>query len=724
MTIIYGIFYSVQRAPGNKDPGAFYLLCEEGRVTCEGCGWSLRSKTPLLVTGEWLSEESRLFKVHDICFDTVHEKVCIRFLKGRAFTSVGTKAANHLIKGLKETSVKKFKEKNGLISAESRWNELSFDELQDVIGALGIDPTVMIQLQDAIGGIQERKNIQKIFSDYQPTYRDLELIYQSYYNKALPSLKSRPYDGLSYGISFQVCDQIAAKYKQIYPWDNERKEALLKQLTIKIRSLGSCCIKMEEAVKYLRHIQGSSSFVHMDDAMLISILFSAKKFVIEDTKRYGVLVYPRSFYYAEKNIVSEINRLNSSREDLGYQEYRGKSNLDQYQIKAMDFMKTSGVKILYGGPGAGKTTTIQEFINEYKLLRPDGNVFLCAPTGRAAVRITESCHGTNAAVTIHKLLGVKPYTKAMACDMNKENQLPKGLFVLDEMSMTDELLFLKFLEAIPNGSLVILSGDPDQLPSVECGTVLKDLIDSGKLDNVRLKGNHRQNGGSIVENYLRLIADNDKMIEDESFHIITVDSDQEIIQNVLSLYKQYYTDDPNTFQILTSVKKGDVGKNSLNTVISELRMKENPNILRKIGGYAVGDRIIMTRNNYDEGYWNGDVGVVTNLLPNGGYEAQFYDGMRIISPEAVLDTELAFVLTVHKSQGTEYNVIVLVLDAKYPSMLYKSLFLTAITRAKEKVFVIEQHDCVEKSIHTNKNAERVTGLCEMLLAYAVSTTRH
>lgn len=719
MTTIYGIFYSVQRAPGNKDPGAFYLLCEEGRVTCEGCGWSLRSKTPLLVTGEWLSEESRLFKVHDICFDTVHEKVCTRFLKGRAFTSVGTKTANHLIKELKDTAVKKFKEKNGIISAESRWNELSFDELQDVIGDLGIDPTVMIQLQDAIGGIQERKNIQKIFSDYQPTYRDLELIYQSYYNKALPSLKSRPYDGLSYGISFQVCDQIAAKYKQIYPWDNERKEALLKQLTIKIRSLGSCCIKMEEAVKYLRHIQGSSSFVHMDDAMLMSILFSAKKFVIEDTKRYGVLVYPRSFYYAEKNIVSEINRLNSSMEDLGYQEYRGKSNLDQYQIKAMDFMKTSGVKILYGGPGAGKTTTIQEFINEYKLLRPDGNVFLCAPTGRAAVRITESCHGTNAAVTIHKLLGVKPYTKAMACDMNKENQLPKGLFVLDEMSMTDELLFLKFLEAIPNGSLVILSGDPDQLPSVECGTVLKDLIDSGKLDSVRLKGNHRQNGGSIVENYLRLIADNDKMIEDESFHIITVDSDQEIIQNVLSLYKQYYTDDPNTFQILTSVKKGDVGKNSLNTVISELRMKENPNILRKIGGYAVGDRIIMTRNNYDEGYWNGDVGVVTNLLPNGGYEAHFYDGMRIISPEAVLDTELAFVLTVHKSQGTEYNVIVLVLDAKYPSMLYKSLFLTAITRAKEKVFVIGQHDCVEKSIHTNKNAERVTGLCEMLLAYAV-----
>ena len=106
-------------------------------------------------------------------------------------------------------------------------------------------------------------------------------------------------------------------------------------------------------------------------------------------------------------------------------------------------------------------------------------------------------------------------------------------------------------------------------------------------------------------------------------------------------------------------------------------------------------------------------------MPNGGYEAHFYDGMRIISPEAVLDTELAFVLTVHKSQGTEYNVIVLVLDAKYPSMLYKSLFLTAITRAKEKVFVIGQHDCVEKSIHTNKNAERVTGLCEMLLAYAV-----
>lgn len=715
---LQGTFMAVRREPGAKDKGAFRMRRKHSDdiIICNGCGWNLKKGTPLVLSGEWENEETGIFSVSDLDFDTNDRDRCIRFFSKSHFRGIGEKIAGKLYDRLKEKGDE----------AGKSFDQLSMDEVFSVMDQLKL-AEAKIQFYTAISGINLRKSILSFMGCYGVSPKNVEQIYHAYGENYKEEISRSPYDAMIFGIPFQVCDKIAWEISHDIPWNETRMKAVLKQFTNKVGNEGSCCIRIQDAVQYIHYLLKNSPFDYMPESVIYTELVSSDQFVIRETESYGIVVYPKYYYYVERDIVSEIRRLCNSKEDLGYVSYRGKSNLDEYQIKAMDLLKNSGVKILYGGPGAGKTTTIQEFIAEFRKLRPEENVILCAPTGRAAARITESCKTmytgneedcTYNALTVHKLLGVLPYESGMKCNKNSDDPLPKGLFILDEVSMMDELLFLRFLQAVPNGSLVILSGDPDQLPSVLSGTVLRDLIDSGVLESQKLSGNHRQNGGSIVENYKKLQNIDPNLIEDESFQIIRVNDSKETLSWVKKLYEQYYTDDCGEFQILTALKKGDIGKNRINQMISEWRSEAVTSamfsgLIRK-GIYSVGDRIIMTANNYNKGYWNGDVGVIRSIEPGGEFRIQFYDGIRTVDQEASNDMEHAFATTVHKSQGSEYRYVVFVQDPEYPSMMYRSLFLTAITRAKEKVFLISTDNCIRKSIQTDKEAKRITGLKEML----------
>ena len=183
---------------------------------------------------------------------------------------------------------------------------------------------------------------------------------------------------------------------------------------------------------------------------------------------------------------------------------------------------------------------------------------------------------------------------------------------------------------------------------------------------------------------------------------------------LMKLYHQFYTDDTNHFQILASVKKGSIGKNAINQNISKERRSIKKKYSKGFSLYTPGDRVLMTKNNYTKGYWNGDVGIITEAASGGGYQATFYDGIRNIDPESCKDMDLAFAMTIHKSQGSEYEIVVVVLDPAYPIMLYRSLFLTAVTRAKQKVFVISNRESIKKAITTDQEATRITGLCDLL----------
>lgn len=711
---IKGTFHSISRVAAGDDPGAFYLQQKftNTHIICEGCAWELRSQLPLVVTGQWLSQDPPTFEVSDIRFDNADLKVSAQYIAKAGFSGIAVVRGRKIMQALQARTQ---------IPNSTLHREVTISDIDAIAKPMKLEGQTRLQIEEALTGISIRKEIWDFIKEFHGNQEDVEVLYTTYKHMAIATLKKRPYEALTAGVSFALCDSIAAHFTKYLPWNEKRIDALLYQLASWIKNNGSCCTRIKAAVEFLYTAQNDSEFQKMPRAMLASCLFASDDFVIKDSNRYGALVYSKRLYFTEVEIVNEIIRLQNSKETLDYHGYRGKSNLDQYQIKAMDFMKTTGIKILHGGPGAGKTTTIQEFIAEYKLLDPISPVVcLCAPTGRAAVRIAESCHGEEKAVTIHKLLGVQPFEKTMTCRMNKENQLPKGLFILDEMSMTDEQLFLKFLQAVPNGSMIILSGDPDQLPSVDAGTVLRDLIDSGVLESAELAGNHRQNGGSIVENYKKIKAGDSDLIEDDSFIIVDTKTTDTALNALASLYKKYYTDDTSHFQILTSVRKGSLGKNRINKLISQERKTHYPQIPahKNYSMYIPGDRVLMTKNNYSKGYWNGDVGVITESLSGGGYTASFYDGIRTIDTESLHNTDYAFAMTIHKSQGSEYDVIAVVLDPAYPSMLYRSLFLTAVTRAKQKVFVIADRESIKKAIKTNMEIFRITGLCELLQAAA------
>lgn len=720
--VLKGTFISVRRGPGVKDPGSFRLRREgDGQtVICMGFGWNLKKGTPLYVTGKWINEDTCIFEAQDIRFLYEDQDKCVRFFQKGHFRGVGEKNAVKLYKVLKEKAE----------NLQTTFDCLSENQIYEVMDQLRLTDS-KVQISAAILGIHIRYQIADSMSTYKVTPRDVESLYASYGESALDEIKKSPYDGMAFGISFRVCDRIAWSIEHKDPWNSDRIKAVLKQLANKIGSEGSCCIRIKQAVDYIFYLLNDSPYEEMPKSMIYTELISSKQFVIQNTESYGIVIYPKYYYYVERDIVTEIRRLNNSKEELGFSEYRGESNLDEDQIKAVDFLKSSGLKILYGGPGAGKTTTIHEFIEEFKLLRPNQSIILCAPTGRAAARITESCGGNYNALTIHKLLGVAPYEAFMKCQKDCDNPLPKGLFILDEMSMTDELLFLRFLQAIPNGSLVILSGDPDQLPSVQSGTVLRDLIDSKMLESVRLNGNHRQNGGSIVENYKKLLVKDVHLICDESFEILKIDNLEDTIKKIHEIYSKNYTDKPDEFQILTALKKGDLGRDRINQMVSEWRSNISEDsgpvsygykevngtsirVITRKGLYSIGDRIIMTKNNYSKGYWNGDVGVIDSIEYTGEYKVKFYDGIRTIDQEGANDMEHAFAITVHKSQGSEYGHVLLILDPQYPNMLYRSLFLTAITRAKNKVTIITSKDAVYQSIRTDRDALRITGLREMM----------
>lgn len=751
---ITGTFHSVQREGTNMEPGSINIKSNvsPNLILCEGTSANLRYRLPVIITGTWI-EKGKTFHMNDIRVDVHNIKAIKKFIKDGSFQGVGITRAHIIAKTLDTQvlsdnaesrqpekfqhekiiwndnimSIQKDSDTNSEIAETNKEvkteesetptldREINEEDITQICSHLKLSLQTQLQLQEALAGIYERKKILEFVKKFNGGYRDAEILYTTYQGSGISTLINDPYSNLALGISFKLCDEIAYHFNEYSPWDDHRIDAFLGQLSIAIQNNGSCCIRIKKAVNYLYHIQKDSPFKTMPRSMILSFLLSSDNFVIKESKRYGVLIYPKSLYYTEVEIVTEIKRLQNSAEAFAYQGYRGESNLDEYQIKAMEFMKSSGIKILHGGPGAGKTTTIREFIAEYKRLHSENAIVqLCAPTGRAAVRISESCDGLEKAVTIHKLIGVQVFGNQSTCMMNKENPLPKGLFILDEMSMADEDLFLKFLRAVPNGSMVILSGDPDQLPSVDTGTVLRDLIESGEIESAELGGNHRQHGGSIVENYKKIKTGNTALIEDESFKIIDCKSEKQAMDELMKLYHQFYTDDTNHFQILASVKKGSIGKNAINQNISKERRSIKKKYSKGFSLYTPGDRVLMTKNNYNKGYWNGDVGIITEAASGGGYQATFYDGIRNIDPESCKDMDLAFAMTIHKSQGSEYEIVVVVLDPAYPVMLYRSLFLTAVTRAKQKVFVISDRESIKKAITTDQEATRITGLCDLL----------
>jgi len=381
------------------------------------------------------------------------------------------------------------------------------------------------------------------------------------------------------------------------------------------------------------------------------------------------------------------------------------------QREAVRMALSSGFSVITGGPGTGKSMITRAIVDIWHAERPSRPVYLCSPTGRAAKRLAEVA-GADAR-TVHRLLG---YVPDIGFTVTEDNPLTPGLLVADEASMLDVSLARALLSACAGGMQVVLVGDVDQLPSVGPGSVLRDIIDSGTVPVTRLEYVYRQEEGSGISALAHVVnagepADLASLPDVSSYEIQLPDEAVPLaVEQAMAAYREC---GPLGFAVLAPGHKGSAGVKALNAAI---RAALNPGAR---SDFSPGDRVMVVKNNYDHDVFNGDLGVVREVDDeDGSIEVDFGDKRVIFGADeelAPLDIlRLAYASTVHKSQGGEYPVVIVVLTRQHWIMLARNLLYTAVTRAKRRLVLIHQGGCMSQAVRNNRIAARQSNLAARL----------
>lgn len=463
-------------------------------------------------------------------------------------------------------------------------------------------------------------------------------------------------------------------------------------------------------------------------------LYQEKSPVIATTYKGQACVALRMLHSAETGIARELQRLSQASHgifkrndvslDAQIQADDGSGiTLTAIQREAVRLALTEKVSILTGGPGMGKTTITRKIV---ELARAAGKeVSLCAPTGRAAKRLSEATG--RPASTIHLLLGFRDG----AFYHNRDNPLGCDLLVMDETSMTDVYLMYAVLRALPEEANVLFVGDTDQLPSVGAGNVLSDMISSDCIKYVRLTKVHRQGEGSgIVVGANDIINGRAPKYCDE-FKILTrkgngselsreAANDEEAAQWVIAYAKQLVAKGarPHDIQVIAPMRRGFLGVEHLNTLLQDLfnpASSYKPQIEYRQRIYRVGDRVMQTRNNYDLGVMNGDMGVIKTIDVAENEIVISFSGEDVEMKKGDLDdVDVAYAITIHKSQGGEFPIVLMTLSTSHYVMLNRNLVYTAVTRARERVAIAGFAKAMHMAVGTKMQMDRMTALDEYL----------
>ncbi len=702
--------------------------CEDDQITLVGYMPLVREGENLKVKGEWVyhpvyGEQMQV---------TGYSSVAPSTLEG-----IEKYLASGLIPGIGPKTAKNIVEKLGKDSLDIiQYNPMKLTTVK------GIGDKKAQKIAQAFEEQRELRDIMIFLQSYDISTAFALKIYKKYRENTIKFIKEDPYRLVKdiEGIGFKRADRIAMSMgiEQNSP---SRVYAGTRHVLTESAGAGHVFVPRELLVPRAAALMGVDE-QQVEEA--IESLAISGQLKLEQ-RQDGQIVYNMPFYYAESSVAARLTKLvlmDYDAFELDMEEkirkYEKKHDylLDPAQKEAVIQCIKNGVVIITGGPGTGKTTTIKAIID---IFEDEGlKVALAAPTGRAAKRMAQACN--REASTIHRLLEFSYFEEESSSRFSRDedNPLDCEVLIVDEVSMVDILLMHHLLKAVEAGTRLVMVGDADQLPSVGAGNVLRDIIDSGVVKVVRLKRIFRQESeSSIVVNAHRI---NEGLYpitgeRDGDFFFIERRDMQTCVDTLIDLYRkrlpQYNNYNPlRDIQVLSPMRKGPIGIDNLN---NRLRESLNPAAMdkgeKKYGNFVfrVGDKVMQIKNNYTlqwevtrtgceaekgEGIFNGDLGVIEDLDEEEGLLTVVFDGdKRVCYRFNQLDElEPAYAVTVHKSQGSEFPVMIMPIFGGPPMLITRNLLYTALTRAKELAVFVGRREYLCRMVDNNRISKRFSGL--------------
>ena len=596
----------------------------------------------------------------------------------------------------------------------------------------GIGKKKYRDIKEALDKQYAMRKIFLYFSKYKLPASVILKIYKEYGEESIELVRRNPYDliGSVRGIGFKKADEIAESLG-IEKDSDFRKIAGLKYALMLANRDGHTYLPLDKLVRASEKVLGLN-FEDKDD--LARTLSLEKNFFVErDGENYNC--YIARYLAAENYVAGKLNDLNISFEEeididkkISDTEKFREIERSKTQRRAVKEAINRGVFVITGGPGTGKTTTLKVLIDIFESMNKV--IKLAAPTGRAAKRMKEQT-GRDA-FTIHKLLEI-----GFAGDLGFSNieELECDVLILDEVSMVDILLMETLLKSIESPTRLILVGDKDQLPSVGAGNVLADILKSDVIESVNLEEIFRQSEESMIVKNAHLINKGEMPILNVGdFFMIAERGEVKGLEIIKDLVKtrlpNYFNVSESDVQVLTPTKKGNHGTINLNKVLQD-HLNKNEECLEVLGKkFKLGDRVLQTKNNYEleskvenefyedrqKGVFNGDLGYISKIDKENKKLTVVFDDVRSVeySADNLEELALAYAMTIHKSQGSEFPVVVIPLYRAAPMLLTRNLIYTAITRASKAVVLVGQSQYLVKMIENNKTVKRYSNLAEKL----------
>ena len=563
-------------------------------------------------------------------------------------------------------------------------------------------------------------------------------IYNQYKEKTQSVLSKNPYKLIEDvdGIGFKTADKIALSLGIESDSDFRLKAALIYALKENCLNFGGTYISKEDLIKTTTELLGLEEIESEKAEKLIQSLIYDNYFIeYKNNDTTGIAL--KEFYNIEKSIATKLVKLDSEFDKPDFSFENDILNFEKFNNVKFDALQKSailnamqnGVSIITGGPGTGKTTIIKAII--YLLKNIGIEAVLCAPTGRAAKRLSLS--SDIPAKTIHRLLEINFSGGNFV--YNEQNKLEAKAIICDEVSMVDINLMNSLLKAVKSGSRLVLVGDADQLPSVSCGNVLSDIIESNIFNVFTLNKIFRQTDNSnIIVNAHKINSGEMPKADgkDSDFFIINQNEPEKMLQTVCELVSHRLPNflSVNSFdiQVLAPLKKGVCGVENLNLTLQNLLNNAKHKQEYKVGNYTfkAGDKVMQTVNNYQLewlkssecglGVFNGDIGEIVKISELGEVTVMFDDRKVVSYDRTNLDElTLAYAISIHKSQGSEFDAVIIPLSMGHPRLFTKNLLYTAVTRAKRLVVIIGASYSIRRMVENDYIESRCTMLKDMLL---------